>query len=352
LKNSVNWRTFKGDVDGDWDELLLSSDCPAFFQSTSWARYKNGSGWNSERFIALGAQGVIAATQVLIRSVGPALIAWAPGGITFFRNQQKDCSDETILREARNFFLKQFKFGLIRFNFQQSSVELEKIIGMHFNRPFRKLTSRVTSVVDCLDYSISKVTQHHRRRIKKSTAVNIVWNLSRATKDLYDYSRMVEETARRNKIQLPFSNLTDLSALIDSYPYEELCLLVGCVNGQCIAGVLTLISGDKAFFLSSASSKSGLRLSAAYSMINELLPLLRNRHVTHFDFGGLPDPPEMKIGIVRFKLGFGGAVYTKIGEFEVTSVPPLRWLYNSMILLLGLLSLARSMSQQIIRFKD
>jgi lipid II:glycine glycyltransferase (peptidoglycan interpeptide bridge formation enzyme) len=162
---------------------------------------------------------------------------------------------------------------------------------------------------------------------------------------------MVEETAERNKIQLPFSNLTDLSDLSDSYPYEELYLLIGRVNEQCVAGALTLISGDKAFFLSSASSKSGLKLSAAYNMINELLPLLRNRHVTHFDFGGLPDPPAVKIGIVRFKLGFGGAVHTKIGEFEVTSALPLRWLYNFIILLFGLLSLARSASQQIRHFK-
>ncbi len=305
-------------------------DTPGFFLTAEWAAFKQYDGWVAQRFVAFNDKKAVAVTQLLSKSKFGVGIVWAPGGIGVISSASDFVKTKQIFETAYTYFSRLFTMSVIRLNIQQSACIESFIQNDKFVCPLTKITSRQTLLIDCICFSSDSFSQHTRRKAKQSLRFAFDWSYELGPRNLHSLSHLVDETARRNRVSLPFRDYGELQRLIRCLKSCQFVLLVGRYLDKEVAGCLTLISGDSAFFYAAGSSELGRKTAANYALIIELIRTLKSRGIKKFDFGGLGDPEKLQ-GINRFKTGFGGAVYCKVGEKEFGRIFFLRLLVNLLI---------------------
>lgn len=67
-------------ADPSWDDFLRHTRCGQFQQSSLWAQYKAGEGWNQHRVILTGAGGIVGGFQLLWKKTGLGRIGYVSKG--------------------------------------------------------------------------------------------------------------------------------------------------------------------------------------------------------------------------------------------------------------------------------
>lgn len=67
-------------VDPLWDDFLRHTPCGQYQQSTLWAEFKAGEGWEFYRVIVTGAEGIAGGFQILWKRKGPVRIGYVSKG--------------------------------------------------------------------------------------------------------------------------------------------------------------------------------------------------------------------------------------------------------------------------------
>lgn len=313
------WDDFQGN-DDEWDLLVYSMDNPSIFQISQWANFKKNMGWTARRFIATTDRGIVVAIQFLVKSRLGIGLAWAPGG-PIFRKNMPDFAYQDFWQSFSKKFTSVFNKKVVRGDCNLPyRLEHENIFCNFLSRPNNKINSQYTSLIDTQKFLTNNtLSKHHSWSLKKAKQALIIWSFDKSEYDIESYSKIIKSMNLSKNLRLPFSNPNDLISLIHSGGEHHTTMLVGYINDIPICCCLTLNYANQSFYLSAGTTNLGKSTYSSFLMIKELISYLRSIEIDTLDFGGLSLSNPSLSGVDQFKLGFGGATYRRLGEWEMPS---------------------------------
>lgn len=301
-----------------WNEALLGATDHNPFQSVEWGEL-NRPRWRPLRFLASNRGGrTVGMVQILQRSVGPMSIGWAPGGpVLGFGEENIGAAVGALPQAFSGTSLKAVRFdcymprqGLISYDFHR------------FLKPaFIKVNSGFTSWIDLhslTNHMESRWGSDHRRILRraKEAGVTVRAQPGGGQKDFLS----VYNDMRSTKGMRSLPDLRQVTTRIHELFGDDAIAMTAYYEDQAISTALLLRSGNSATYVAGGTSKTGRRVGGGHVLFDELLTELPRRGIDRFDLGGL-DPRPQNQGVDRFKLGLGGAIHERVGEWDWATGP-------------------------------
>lgn len=134
--------------------------------------------------------------------------------------------------------------------------------------------------------------------------------------------KLYSETALRNGIflnDISYFRTVLTARANDSRSPAEVELLLAEVDGIPLAAMFLVIADDRGTYLYGASSSSNRNYMAPYALQWEAINTARRKGCKEYDFFGVaprPDQSHPMYGLYKFKTGFGGALYHRLGCWD------------------------------------
>lgn len=309
----------------EWDKNLALADDHTVFQSYGWGEYKRGSGWIPLRCWYRDKDGrVQAMAQFLLKRLPLGIgLLWAAGGpaLIFPNKNQRRASE--LLQELLELLNKNYPRALIRFQSHSphdSSLTFD--ISKVCHRPAAKLNSgfSIRMELDLLDEAAfrKQMTPKHRYYTKKATEAGISWSVGNGDRQLRELAELHREMVNAKQLESIATSYEELERMRNALG-DYVLIVNGCLNDVPVTSCLVLLFGKKAFYMVASTGEKGREVSAAYAMIEQLIQKLRERGLSHFDFGGIDPVNKAASGVNHFKCGFGGQITEYAGEWEFAS---------------------------------
>ena len=190
-----------------------------------------------------------------------------------------------------------------------------------------------------LDITPSEITllqnMHSKWRynIRLAGKKGVKIRLAEDKKDLRVFYDILEETAVRDKF------------LVRGYEYFEWIwdymveggyaqVFLAEYQGQVISAALTMVLGEKAWYLYGASSNEHRNVMPNYLIQWEMIRWARQQGCTLYDFRGVSgdlDESNPLYGLYRFKKGFNGDFTEFVGEWDQVYSSVFYWLWNRVL---------------------
>lgn len=140
--------------------------------------------------------------------------------------------------------------------------------------------------------------------------------------DLEIWYELYKETCMRNKMYLP--NIDYFKAVLSTNVSKtgsaaEVQLLIAEIDRKPLAAMFLVFSGQRATYLYGASSSTNRQYMATYALQWAAIKKAKNRGCTEYDMFGVapkPDPSHPLYGLYRFKIGFGGHLFHRMGCWD------------------------------------
>lgn len=140
--------------------------------------------------------------------------------------------------------------------------------------------------------------------------------------DLDIWYELYRQTASRNNIRLNkieyFRSVLTARANDSSSP-AEVELLMAEAQGEPLAAMFLVIAGERGTYLYGASASANRNYMASYALQWEAINIARKKGCAEYDFFGVapkPDPAHPLYGLYKFKSGFGGELYHRMGCWD------------------------------------
>ena len=140
--------------------------------------------------------------------------------------------------------------------------------------------------------------------------------------NLHIWYALYQETAHRNRIHINDINYfkTVLTARAENTASPaDVELLLAELDGTPLAAMFLVISGNRGTYLYGASSSSNRNYMATYALQWEAMKIAKERGCVEYDLFGVaprPDPSHPLYGLYKFKSGFGGQLYHRMGCWD------------------------------------
>ncbi len=141
-------------------------------------------------------------------------------------------------------------------------------------------------------------------------------------KELDVWYTLYKQTCKRNKMYLHkkkyFKSVLNTNATNTSSP-AEVELLIAEHNQTPLAAMFLVFSGQRATYLYGASSAVKKNFMATYALQWEAMKRAKKRGCTEYDMFGVapsPDPSHPLYGLYKFKSGFGGNLFHRMGCWD------------------------------------
>ena len=325
----LKWKLWEGSGE-DWDAMLANYPDYCVYQSFGWGEHKGKLGWTPVRLIANRAGKSVAMAQVLVRSFPFGVtFSWVPGGPV---GSPEDWSASFI--EAQKSVLGvRYLYCRINSLAEISEISRHNLISTGWTRPSYPLLSGKSVLLDMVLPEmnwLASINSKHRYYVKKSSASSICWVHGETNQLQKDFASLTRQLIEFKKVAPRETDVDFLDRLQRCLPYST-HILVGYLDGQPVAGCLTLRQHAKAYYATAATIGLGRDLSASYSMVANLRSFMRKIGVTHFDFGGINPMAESARGVDHFKRGFSSREIEYVGEWDFATAPFLRHAANYLI---------------------
>jgi len=330
------------DVTADkWNGLLVDARDYTVFQSYGWGEYKRKAGWQPLRFVARNKDGqVVGMVQLLLKLLPMGLgMAWAAGGpvLQFGRAGSEPLGKD--LAGLLQIMHEKYPRVLVRFH---SHLPHDSGLAYGFNqacrRPFYKLNSGFTIHMDLNEVGddlLSRMTSKHRYYARKAAKAPLQWRAGSSDEDIAALVLVHREMVTNKNMHSIATSEEELIKLRDALDPDGMTILTGYIDEEPVTSCLTFDFGKRAIYMVAATGNEGRKVSAAYAMIVQLIPVLQKKGIEHFDFGGLDPVTPAAEGVNHFKRGFGGQITEYLGEWEGASSEMLRVGMNLAILKKG-----------------
>lgn len=322
---------------------LLAFNCKGhFLQLWEWGEVKKHMGWETLPLV-LEQDGEIQASLLILKRKLPLpvlnkCIFYSPRGPVIDTDSEELCQAlfagaSRVAKEHGAIFLKidpdvkadneKFKNILQKCNFRYNETGLD-FEGVQPNFVFR--LDITPSEVTLLQNMHSKWRYNIRLAEKKGVKIRI----AEGKKDLRVFYDILEETAARDKF------------LVRGYEYFEWIwdymveggyaqVFLAEYQGQVISAALTMVLGEKAWYLYGASSNEHRNVMPNYLIQWEMIRWARQQGCTLYDFRGVSgdlDESNPLYGLYRFKKGFNGEFTEFVGEWDQVYSSLFYWLWN------------------------
>ena len=291
-----------------------------FMQTIFWAELKEEYGFKPY-FFTLSDQEYKEGLVVLERPIAKGFsIAYIPHGPSVRLSTTPDLL--VISKELKKYLPK--KCILIRYDLLSGTTgkEFPKKLGRGLNKSTVGIQVPDTTILD-----ISRTEDNILKAMHKKTRYNIKLASKKGVivreadiSELDNWYNMYEVTAKRDSIAihskayyLSVYNRAKLGTNID------MKLLFAEHEGELLAGIFVLISGDSATYLYGASSNIKRNLMPAYLLQWEAIRLVKGLGATSYDFFGIPpvnDKNHSMYGLYQFKIRFGGDIIHRDGCYD------------------------------------
>lgn len=309
------WIELAEDERALWDDWLTRARDQNAFQSLAWGELKRLSGWDPVRLITKDAQGtIVGVVQILRRRSAGLAIGWSPGGPVLGFPETDIGRELAALSGA----LEPLGFRAVRFD---SYLSRGGSGSYEFSRLLRPVKTRVnsgfTSQIDLRSISEAQTTwsTNHLRNLRRAEAAGLELRVAEGPSGVGEFLALYQamRTAKELKHVPDLSH--DVSLLGGAFGDDALVFNV-YQGGTAVSTALVLRSGRHAIFITGATPPRGRELSAGHLLFHELFRELVGRGVDTFDFGGLDPRTESARGVDLFKLGFGGVIQERVGEWD------------------------------------
>jgi lipid II:glycine glycyltransferase (peptidoglycan interpeptide bridge formation enzyme) len=141
-------------------------------------------------------------------------------------------------------------------------------------------------------------------------------------RDLDVWYRLYKETCKRNAMFLhgpDYFRAVLRARMEDVRCPAEVELLIAESSGIPLAAMFLVLSGKRATYLYGASSSADRHLMPTYALQWEAIRKAKERGYTEYDMFGVspnPDPSHPLYGLYRFKTGFGGQLFHRMGCWD------------------------------------
>jgi len=204
-------------------------------------------------------------------------------------------------------------------------------LRLNFNTHNWNLKKSNTNILpkDTLFIDLTKNEDHILRQMKPKTRYNIKLAQRKGVKvrkaemsDLNIWYNLYEETCLRNGIFLDntdhFKTVLNTDAS-DTHSPAIVELLIAEYENKPLAAMFLVYTGQRATYLYGASSNENRNLMAPYLMQWEAIRRAKKLDCTEYDmFGVAPskDSSHPMHGLYRFKTGFGGNIFHRMGCWD------------------------------------
>ncbi|MFW5690105.1 MAG: lipid II:glycine glycyltransferase FemX [Spirochaetota bacterium] len=313
-----------------------------FLQSELWARHKERFGWRAVR--VEGPEPILTLSRPLAAGFVLTYVPYAPAAVPYHDSVGSDCipgvpgpAAAELGRQVAVFIpmiraaveSAGLRLALIRFDLPQSDDGSFSAVlpdGQLVRAPV-EVQPPTTVIVD-LDRDEERIlaAMHKKNRYNIRLAERKAVRVRRATADeLPRWYELYEETARRDAIAIhSFAYYAHLFELASSVPEPRLVLYLAEHEGEVLAGIIVVHHGDGATYLYGASSDRKRNLMPNYALQWHAMQAARAEGMRWYDFFGIPpadDPSHPMHGLYRFKTGFGGAIVSRLGAWDVPLRP-------------------------------
>lgn len=208
------------------------------------------------------------------------------------------------------------KYQEFRFNFNTTNWNLKKTNSdiLPSNTIFLDLQKDETTLLNSMKPKTRyNINLSHRKGV----------NVTRVgMENLHVWYALYQETAIRNRIHIndiEYFRTVLAARAEDTASPAEVELLLADSEGQPLAAMFLVISGQRGTYLYGASSSGNRNYMATYALQWEAMKIAKNKGCLEYDFFGVapqPDPAHPLYGLYKFKTGFGGELYHRMGCWD------------------------------------
>ena len=204
-------------------------------------------------------------------------------------------------------------------------------LRINFNTKKWNLRKSSTNILpsDTLFIDLSQTEEELLRQMRAKTRYNIRLSYRRGVRirkasfnELDTWYKLYKETCKRNKIHLHdfeyFKTVLGTGA-DDCLSPAEVELLFAEKNRQPLAAMFLSYSGQRATYLYGASSSAKRNHMATYALQWDAIRRAKGKGYKEYDMFGVaphPNPGHPLYGLHRFKTGFGGHIYHRLGCWD------------------------------------
>ncbi|TJZ62960.1 peptidoglycan bridge formation glycyltransferase FemA/FemB family protein [Sphingobacterium olei] len=171
------------------------------------------------------------------------------------------------------------------------------------------------------DWLLSTMKPKTRYNIRLSSKKGVEVHLL-GLESLGIWYKLYSETAIRNNFVL--HDISYFEAILstkanDTLSPADVYLLIAQIDNKPLAAMFLVISAQRATYLYGASSSENRNYMATYSLQWQAMLLAKEKGCTEYDFFGVSpqaDPAHPMYGLHRFKTGFGGTIYHRMGCWD------------------------------------
>jgi lipid II:glycine glycyltransferase (peptidoglycan interpeptide bridge formation enzyme) len=176
---------------------------------------------------------------------------------------------------------------------------------------------------------LDKNTEQLLSAMKPKTRYNIGLSLRKnirvktlGTESIDIWYNLYKETAVRNNLYI--NDIKYFKTVLsvrenDARSPAEVMLLVAELEGKPLAAMFLIISGERGLYLYGASSSAYRNYMPAYALQWEAMKIAKERGCREYDMFGVapgPDPSHPLYGLYKFKTGFGGSLFHRMGAWD------------------------------------
>lgn len=317
----------------DWD-AAISVLGGSVLQTWQWGEFKSLHGWEPVRIAVENRGKPVAAAQVLVRSIGPFTVLYAPRG-PVVSDQTSPAELATLTLAIDDLALQRRSVvafvepdapisgltGQGQLGWQPSPIELQ---------PSRTIKVPVSGSDDELLEAMKSKTRYNIR-LAGRRGVSI---REASVDEIPEFYEILEETSSRDDFGI--HSIEYYADMIDAFG-EDAALLVAEFDGSIVAGAIILKHQNEAIYMFGASSRHAQRHMPTHLLQFEAMKWARKRGCERYDLWGIPPtdtPPDEASeddinvrsglwGVYRFKQGFGGDISIYPGVHERVYQPGL-----------------------------
>ncbi len=140
--------------------------------------------------------------------------------------------------------------------------------------------------------------------------------------DLDIWYKLYKETCTRNRLflhDIKFFKTILTTKAHDVRSPAEVELLIAELDTEPLAAIFLVYAGQRATYLYGSSSSLNRKYMATYALQWEALRRAKKRGCSRYDMFGVapqPDPAHPLFGLYRFKVGFGGDLFHRMGCWD------------------------------------
>jgi peptidoglycan pentaglycine glycine transferase (the first glycine) len=324
-----------------WDKFVANHRKGHLLQTWDWGELKKHFGWDVVRLALVEDEEILSGAQVLFRRFPLFSLAYVPKGPLV------DWADRTqtrtllaglhrLCRAQRSVFLKIEPCAADDSSLREVITRHDGVSSHFTVQPPRTIVIDMTPSEEAI---LAAMKQKTRYNIRLASRKGVTVRLGTA-QDMPAFYRLMQITGQRDHFSIHSQDY--FRVMFELFAPERAALLLAEVEGEPVAGLMTLVHRTSAYYLFGASGNMHREKMPTYLLQWEAMRWAKANGCQCYDLWGIPDADEDKLeaefradsetpsglwGVYRFKRGFGGRVTRALGAFDFVYNHPLYWVY-------------------------